>query len=526
MTISGQRKINGKGDRDMRKILCVILSVIFVMSLSSCALFKGGVYDTTENEGNDKVDTQITVGLFDVDTYNPIYSSSSTVMNLMGFVYEPIFCINEDGSTTNILAESYMVSPDGKSITVKLKQNVKWHDGSTFICPDILYTIDKIKNSNSRFAPMINVIKDAIAIDYNTLKVTFEKSTPNPAALLSFPVIKGYSADGNEFKPVGTGPYVYNGDKLDAYDSYHGGIAKISVVNIKNVPDKDKYISMFNAGVFDIADSGIVDMKTYTPKSKVNVQNYNSNKMIYIGFNCESSVFKFPEARKSVSKLIDRKNITSHIYFSGAEATAYPVNPSCFVYPETVINLYKDETTAEEILKEKGWELNVNDIYHFVEDRGATYFTVNILVNKDDECRVKIAEDLSKTMNDMGMFNTVTKCDPQQFINRIESGSYDMFIGETELTPNGDLSEILSGDNILNYTNGNCDALLSQIGTLTVPEDIKKSWADLCDLIVEDSPIAPICFIKESIILSSRIKSGVYPSPVNSVQRTENWSLQ
>ncbi len=526
MTTSEQREIKRKGDRDMKKILCVIMSVIFVMSLSSCALFKGGAYEPQINNETEIKDNYITVGVCNVDTFNPIYSSSPTVMNLMGFVYEPLFSVSEDGTTTNILAESYVVSPDGKSITVSLKGSVKWHDGSAFICPDILYTIDKIKNSNSRYNLMVKSIKDAIAIDYNTLKVTFDKPTPNPTALLSFPVIKQHSSEGNGFKPIGTGPYVYNKDSLDVFEAYHGEKAKISKINIKNVPDKDKYISMFNASVFDIADSYVVDMNTYTPKSKADVQNYISNKMIYVGFNCESSVFKFPETRKSVSKLIDRKNIASHIYFSGAEATAYPINPAYSVYPQTDVNLYTDVTTAEEILKEKGWELNINRIYQFVGTSSATYFTVNILVNKDDECRVKIAEELSKTMNDMGMFNTITKCDSQQFINRIENGSYDMFIGETELAPNGDLSELLSNNNILNYYNVNCDAVLSQIGTLTDTEQIKKAWTDLSDLVIDDSPFAPICFIKESIITSSRIKSGVNPSPVSSVQRTENWSLQ
>ncbi len=526
MIISEQTEINGKGDRDMKKILCVIMSVILTMSLSSCALFKGGAYDKSEVTDESVTESTISLGLVDVDTYNPIYSTSPTVINLMGFVFEPLFSVNEDGTVTNILAESYTVSPDGKSVVVKLKQNVKCHDGSTFICPDILYTVDKIKNSNSRYFSLVKTMKDVIALDYNTLKVTFEKPTPNPAALLSFPIIKGYSADGGEFRPVGTGPYVFNGDKLDAYDTYHGGIAKISVVDIKSVPDEEKYISMFNASVFDVADSNMIDMKTYTPKSKANVQNYISNRMIYVGFNSESSVFRFPEARRSVSKLIDRKNIASHIYFSGAEATAYPINPMSYVYPETEVNLYRDETTAEEILKENGWELNTNDIYHLVGERGATYFTVSILVNGDDESRVKIAEELSETMNRIGMFNTVTKCNSQQFISRIESGSYDMFIGETELTPNGDLSDLLSSDNVLNYKNQDCDALLSQIGTLTEDIDIKTAWENLADLVVDESPFAPICFIKESIITSARIKSGVYPSPLNSVQRTENWSLQ
>lgn len=530
MIISGRRKNKRKGDRDMKKMLCVLVSVILVMSLSSCAFFdyfKRETDNNTELSGEAVIDNYITIGVYDVDTYNPILTQAPTVMSLLGFIYEPLFTVNADSTTSSVLAESYTTTPDGKSITVNLKQGVKWHDGSEFVSPDVVYTIDKIKESNSKYLPYVKNISKVTAIDYYTLKIDFSRSVPTPETLLSFPVIKQYSGDVADFNPIGTGPFKFDGDKLVAFNAYHGEVAKISTVNIKTVPDKEKYISMFNASVFDIADSGVIDMNLYTPKSNAQVRNYISNKMVFVGFNCESSVFKFPEARRSVSKLMDRKNMVSHVYLSRAEATAYPISPASYFYPQTEVNLYKDITTAEEELTANGWELNTNDIYFFVGASGATYFTVELLVNSNDENRVKIAEELSSAMNDIGMYSTVVECTSEEFSNRINNGNYDMFIGETELTPNGDLSDLLlSGNNILNYSNGDCDALLTQLGTLTEIEDIKAVWGNLADIVVDDVPIAPICFIKDSFITGARLKSGIEPSITATVRKTENWSLQ
>lgn len=530
MIISEQRKNKGKGDRDMKKILCVIVSAVFAISLSSCAFFdyfKETSNDVYQSNDETVVDNYITVGVYDADTYNPILTQSSVVSNILGFVFEPMFSVNEDSTISTVLAESFTTTPDGKSITVNIKQGVKWHDGSEFVSPDVVYTVNKIKESNSKYSAYVKNVSKVTVIDYYTLKITFSRSVPAPETLLSFPIIKEYSADVSKFIPIGTGPFKFDDDNLISFDLYHGKPAEIDKVNIKTVPDKDKYISLFNAGVLDIADSSIVDMNSYTPKSNAQVYNFVSNDMVFVGFNCKSRVFKYSSARRSVSKLVDRKNIVSHIYLSGAEAVVYPINPDSYVYPETEINLYKDLSTAEEELATNGWKLNANDIYFISETSGTTYFTVEILVNGDNEKRVKIAEELSKTMNNMGMFNNVTKCSSDEFSNRINSGNYDMFIGETELAPNGDLSDLLlMEDNIFNYSNESCNAILTQIGTLTTTENIKAVWSNLADIIVEDAPVASICFIKDSFITGARIKTGIEPSITATVRKTENWSLQ
>ncbi len=512
----------------MKKILYMIVSVMLVISISSCS-FVGKLTNKVDTDETQNVvtDNSITVGLYDVDTFNPLITNSETVINLSGFLFEPLFSVNSDGTTDGVLADSYSVSSDGKSIIVNLKRNVKWHDGSNFDGADVQYTYNKIKEGNSGYNRLTENISELVLIDYYTLKFSFYSSVPNAVALLSFPIIKNNSADTDTFKPIGTGPYRFNNENLIPYEEYHGTAPNIAEIKIKRVPDKDKFVSLLNASVFDVADSFVLDMNSYTPKTNAQVHAYLSNKMVFAGFNCNSSVFRHKEARRAVSSLLDRKNYASNYYFSRAEATAYPVNPDFYFYPEAEVNLYKDTLTAEEELTSNGWELNSNDIYMLLDKSSVVYFTVNIIVNKNDEARLKIAEELSGLMNGIGMYNSLIRCTETELNSRITNGNYDIFIGETELLPNGDLTELLVSDsNVFNYSNEECEAVISQLGTLTETDDIKAVWGNLCDILTEDVPIAPICFIKESLITGSRLKSGVEPSVTGTVRKTENWSLQ
>ena len=73
--------------------------------------------------------SDIKLGVYGIDTLNPIATKSESVLNIMNIVYEPLFTVSETGKLDPVLAHSYAVSDDGTQITVELKDGVKWHDG-------------------------------------------------------------------------------------------------------------------------------------------------------------------------------------------------------------------------------------------------------------------------------------------------------------------------------------------------------------------------------------------------------------
>ena len=112
-------------------------------------------------------------------------------------------------------------------------------------------------------------------------------------------------------------------------------------------------------------------------------------------------------------------------------------------------------------------------------------------------------------------------------MSRIEAGNYDMFIGETKLLPNGDLTSLVgSAGNYFGYANAEVDALLAQMGTVTLESDIKAVSISLYEKVRDESPFAPICFAKKSIVTSAKIKYGVNPSDTGYVRAAESWGVK
>ena len=511
----------------LKNISALLLCTVLSLSVSSCS-FTGNSTVKNDNKPNTdesaRVDDFITIGVVELDTYNPLTTESVTAKNMFSFIFEPLFVIDEKGEAESVLATGYQLAPDGKSIRLNLKQNVLWHDGTLFTADDVVYTINALMNTDTDYAELVSDVLSVRKDDAQTVTVIFDRSVPDPASLLSFPIIKNGSMS-VDFKPIGTGPFFMDYDKLSAYGAYHGDKPKLKSINIKSIPDNEKFVSLFNASVIDVADSDMFDMDQYMPRSNAKVYDCLSNELVFVGFNVNDEVFSFPEARRSVSAIVDRRNIVSHIYFSRAEAVNHPINPAQPVYPTDKGRIDKDKGRAEQELKAGGWKKDSRGVYFFANNDGMTYFSVDILVNSDDKKRLKVASAISDVMTDMGMRNTVTTCSGAEFKERVMYGNYDMFIGKTKLLPNNDLSLLLATGNEMNYSDDEMDILLSQIGTLTNEEDKNAVYGKLFEKISSDCPIAPICFLKESLVTSAKLKSGVTPSMSGVISRTERWSV-
>ncbi len=518
-------------DKIKRTIVC-ILCLMCMLTVSGCSVIdylKSASKSTQPDEAgeiqNTDTDSTITVGVVELDTYNPLTTKSSTMRTMLGFMFEPLFDLDNSLKVINVLAKSYQASPDGKGIRITLKDSVLWHDGTPFTANDVVYTIKTIQNNETNYSHLLENVTGVSLSDNFTVNISFNRSVPDPAALLCFPIIKNGSFTEN-YRPIGTGAFYLDYDKLSVYSQYHGKTPELTTIKIKSIPDNDKFVSLFNASVVDIADSYLINMNEYTPRSNAQVHGFYSNEMVYVGFNAEDAVFKYPEARRSVSSVINRQEIVSHIFFSRATAVNYPVNPDFEFYPMNKGNLSKDNGTAEKLLKDEEWKKDEKGTYFYSDRLSLTYFSVQILVNADDKECLKTAAEISDSMADMGMRNTVTSCSESEFNARIQSGNYDMFIGRRTLLPNNDLYDIVSGDNIFNYSDTETDVLLSQIGMLTNVEDKRAVYEKFYEHIREQSPIAPICFTKKSLITSAKLKTGVAPSVAGMIRNISEWSVK
>ncbi|HLH51306.1 MAG TPA: ABC transporter substrate-binding protein, partial [Roseiarcus sp.] len=92
-------------------------------------------------------------------------------------IFEGLVKINEDFSVTPLLADSWTLSPDLKTITFKLKSGVKFQDGESFSSKDVKFSFERAaaKDSTNKDKPFFASIDKIDTPDLTTVSITFKE---------------------------------------------------------------------------------------------------------------------------------------------------------------------------------------------------------------------------------------------------------------------------------------------------------------------------------------------------------------
>src|SRR5438067_2033014 len=126
----------------------------------------------------------VTTGHQDVTSLSPDDGSPTVLYVCIANIHEALLNVDENYQIVGRLAESYQVSPDGKTWTFKLRQGVKWHDGQPFTSADVKYNFDFIMDpANAAIrAPLFAEVDKVEAPDPMTVVVTLKQPSAPFAA--------------------------------------------------------------------------------------------------------------------------------------------------------------------------------------------------------------------------------------------------------------------------------------------------------------------------------------------------------
>ena len=125
----------------MKRLTALLLALALVLGLSAC----GGGQDTgsggdtpgvsstagTSSASGSGKDTLVAMTERTVDSYDPFTVSQYDTVTL-NQVFDTLFMWDAEGNVVGRLAESWTEEDDGLTITVKLHEGVKFHDGTDF----------------------------------------------------------------------------------------------------------------------------------------------------------------------------------------------------------------------------------------------------------------------------------------------------------------------------------------------------------------------------------------------------------
>ena len=178
----------------MRKFISIFLILALLFAFCSCDGNNGNDETTTEESyvlPTPVVTSNISLPYTSASDFNPYKTESSLNRDLLPVMYESLFIATDNGKGKTQLAASGEI--DGKTVTVKLLQGIKFSDGGEFISSHVKASYEKAKNSGFYKAQLSN-ISSITLVDNFTVRFTLRSADPMALNTLNFPIAKSNRA--------------------------------------------------------------------------------------------------------------------------------------------------------------------------------------------------------------------------------------------------------------------------------------------------------------------------------------------
>lgn len=454
---------------------------------------------------------------------NPIFiSANDSERDIAQLVFSGLITFNGEGVAVADLAESYEISPDGKSYDFTLRKNILWHDGKKFTADDVIFTVETIQNPlyKSPLRPNwqgVNIEKlDDFHIRFN-LRQPYSPFIENlaigiiPKHLWSSINPENALLNKLNLKPVGSGPYKFSDIKqksdgtitqyeLKRNKSYYKNGPFIKKIIFKFYKTEEEMISAFKSGKIEgisyISSKNISLFKG----EKINLYTLRIPRIFGIFFNQTSlPALSDKKVRQALGYAIDKKKISEEILLGGAIPIYSPIPPGAPGYSGDASQEFSPEK-AKEILASAGWlDKDNNGIREKKETRGgkSEKFELKInLVTSDWPDLIKTAEVVKEMWKEAGINTEISILDinklensvirPRNFEAMLFGEAYGRFLDPFAFWHSSQKKD--PGLNISLYSNKKVDQLLEETRRTSNKELIAKNYAAFQKIIIEDAP--------------------------------------
>ena len=468
-------------------------------------------------------------------------STSGPIGLVMPKIYEGLFDYDNDGKMVPMLAESYEISADGKTVTFKLRKNVRWHDGKPFTSADVKFTILEVLKKVHPRGP--NSFREVSRIDTpDDHTAIFHLDNPAPYMMRSFsayesPMVPMHLLEGQDIKsaplannPVGTGPFKFVEWKKGQYirldkneDYWQEGLPYLDRIVGRFIPDAStRTAAMENGEVMYAAYNAIPNIDAVRLKERddigVTTDGYSMiNPMALIEFNTIDGPFVDPAIRRAISTAIDRRFMIDTIFFGyGKPATsalssnfkATNLHAAMPNYPET-----GDVAAANAMLDAAGYTKDANGV--------RMRAMLDIIPYGEDWRRA--GEYLKQAMGDIGIEVELRYEDVPTWLKRVyHNYDFEMNINYFYQLPDPVLgvhrhygtNQIRQGTHFVNssrYSNPELDALLDS-GSKE-PDAAKRTatYKEIQEILAQDMPVVNLFELEFLTVYNTELK-GAYGS--------------
>ena len=471
---------------------------------------------------------------------NNYASSSNVLLNLFTGLYQ----YSADGSGVEpACAESYTVSDDGLTYTFKLKEGLKWSDGSPLTAADFEYSWKRElkQETASTAAWQLYYIKNGEAynngqceadevgvkaIDDTTLEVVLNNPTPyfvNLTAANNFAPVKKEAVEGAEVWTKSAETYVCNGPfmmgEIKPQEGYtlvknpnyvFADTVALDGVEMIFIEQAEAALSAYNAGDVDAMSGGSIETQAMTQyDGSEELHSYDLIGTSYYDFNCEKE-YMTKEVRKALSMAITRDTI-NQVAVPSKPKSAYAFVPYGIPYADETDDfrtkvgnnlVTEDVEAAKQLLADAGYP----------NGEGLPTLQLIITNTKENKDKAQILQALWK--ENLGVNVEIVTFESKVYWDEHAAGNFDIaFDGWTGdyPDPNTNLSIFNKSrmekecrwrsEEALRYND-----LLEEAATLADNNKRMELFVEMEQILMDEMPVMPVYFRNTMALVKPYVK--------------------
>jgi peptide/nickel transport system substrate-binding protein len=282
----------------------------------------------------------------DLVALDPHHSFEVTGSDLLKNVYDQLFAIDETKATAELLpsiAQSFTVSPDGKTFTFAIRQNVKFHSGNPLTAADVAFSIRRpliINRTPAFMYRSVGLTRDNIEQSVRQtgdfeVQVTFDKAyapsliqnlfTANIGSVLDMKLVEQNAGNdhGNTWlnrNSAASGAYRlvrYQPNEsytLERNDNWWRGRANMQRVIVRHVPEAATQRLMLERGDVDVARNLTpTEISGLRGRAGISIAEFPRGTIQYFSANMGDPTLSKPKVIEALKHLIDYDAIATHL---------------------------------------------------------------------------------------------------------------------------------------------------------------------------------------------------------------------
>lgn len=432
----------------------------------------------------------------DMKGLDPHKQTAFSSFRVLEHIYDPLLALDKDMNVIPNLAKSWEWSDEGKTLTMKLVEGVKFHNGDPMTSADVKASFERILNEETGAAARSFFTSIESIETGDDATVVFKLSAANSAilaamtnpnsAIVSKKALESGWDPANE--AIGTGAFKlakWEADNVVTLeknpDFWIPGLPYLDGIEFRTIPDEASILAGLRAGTLDWAliNNPRVGITAGAGNSTLNVSTAPALAYHVLQLNAKRPMFEDIKVRQALACAIDRQQVLDTASLGEGTVTGPATPPFYRIDTNELFCFQKDIEKAKSLLQEAG--------------NPEVKFTI-IAAADEPPTAISEAQNIQAQLAEIGVTAEIETLELGVYVDRWLKGDFDAAVALNGGNPDphnmffrywhstGNLNSVA------NYSSPEIDELLGQGQALTDPAERKAVYDQVQKLLAEAAP--------------------------------------